>query len=120
MKLRISGNSLRLRLTRSEVEEFASTGTYESSIDLVGGRLVYKLEKDADSASPSAMFSDGMITVSVPAYAADQWTGSEDVGIEATHAGLKIVIEKDFACLTPRPGEDTPDHYPHPATGAAC
>ena len=46
MKLRISGNSLRLRLTRSEVEEFASTGTYESSIDIGGaGHACYVADK---------------------------------------------------------------------------
>ncbi|MBK9215184.1 MAG: hypothetical protein IPM59_06235 [Chloracidobacterium sp.] len=120
MKLRINGNSLRLRLTRSEVEQFASTGSYENSIGLAGGRLVYKLKKDAAAASPSAVFSDGMITVSVPPSAADQWAGSDDVGIEADAEGTKIAIEKDFACLTPRPDEDTPDHYPHPAAGTAC
>ena len=121
MKLRINDNSLRLRLTRSEVEEFASSGHYESSVDLAGGRLVYRLEKDADAMLPSAAFADGTITVSVPRSAADQWTESDDVGIEEPHAaGLKIAIEKDFACLKPRADEDTPDHYPHPATGAVC
>ena len=120
MKLRISGNSLRLRLTRSEVEEFAETGSYENSIDLAGGSLAYRLAR-TDGDSLTASLSGNAITVSVPAGEADRWTGSEDIGIEAPdHGGLKIVIEKDFACLNRREGEDTDDHYPHPATGAAC
>jgi hypothetical protein len=120
MKLRISANSLRLRLTRSEVEEFASTGAYESAIDLVGGPLVYRLER-ADVEAMAAQLSDSTITVSVPSAAAEQWTGSEDVSINAPVEGsLKINIEKDFACLKPRLGEDTDDHYPHPDIGAVC
>jgi hypothetical protein len=120
MKLRIGGNSLRLRLTRSEVEEFAQTGIYQSSIDLAGGRLIYRLEKTSDAAI-GASISGTTITVHVPASAAEQWTGSEDIGIETSDSGgTKIIIEKDFACLKPRAGEDTDDHYPHPATGAAC
>lgn len=120
MKLRISGNSLRLRLTRSEVEEFASVGSYESSIDLAGGKFVYRLER-GDGASLAAGFDGSKITVQVPRVAADRWTGGDDVAIEAPVDGdVRIVIEKDFACLKPRAGEDTDDHYPHPATGAVC
>lgn len=120
MKLRISGNSLRLRLTRSEVEEFAATGSYENSIGLTGGTLTYRLERTG-AATLTASLSGSTITVRVPGTAADQWTNGDEVGIEASeNGGLTIVIEKDFACLKPREGEDTDDHYPHPATGAAC
>jgi hypothetical protein len=120
MKLRISSNSLRLRLTRSEVEEFAANGSYECAIDLAGGRLTYRLER-ADVEATTARLSECTITVRVPSAAADRWTGSEDVGINALTAGsLKITIEKDFACLKPRAGEDTEDHYPHPEVGAMC
>jgi hypothetical protein len=120
MKLRISGNSIRLRLTRSEVEEFAYVGSYESSIALAGGELVYRLEK-AEIESPVAFLSGSTITIRVPVAAAADWTGSEKVGIEAfDKRGLKILVEKDFTCLKPRPGEDTEEHYPHPAAGLKC
>lgn len=120
MKLRISGNSLRLRLTRSEVEEFAATGSHENSIDLAGGTLTYRLER-TDNGEFRASLTGDTITVSVPATAADRWTETEDVAVDApTNGGLKIIIEKDFACLKPREGEDTDDHYPHPATGTVC
>jgi hypothetical protein len=121
MKLRISGNSIRLRLTRSEVEGFAVTGSHENSIDLAGGPFVYRLEKDSDVTALSAELSGTAITVRVPATAADRWTGSEDIGIDIQSiGGTKITIEKDFACLKPRPGEDTEEHYPHPAAGLKC
>src|SRR5690349_9290033 len=121
MKLRISGNSLRLRLTRSEVEEFASAGIYERSISLGGSALAYRLKKDEAATALSATLADNTIAVLVPAAAANRWTETEDVAIDApADDGLKITIEKDFACLKPRPGEDTDDHYPHPEVGAAC
>ncbi len=31
---------------------------------------------------------------------------------------LDILVEKDFACLTKREGEDESDMYPHPEAGA--
>ena len=120
MKLRISGNSLRLRLTRSEVEEFAAAGSYESSIDLAANRLTYRLER-ADVATLTAELSDHTIIVRAPSAAAMRWTESSDVAIDAPiDSSLKITVEKDFACLKPRQGEDTDDHYPHPETNAAC
>jgi hypothetical protein len=34
---------------------------------------------------------------------------------------LNILVEKDFACLAPRAGEDERDMYPHPnADEAQC
>ena len=47
---------------------------------------------------------------------------SEQVSIEADEAlddgdSLKILVEKDFACLAPREGEDETDMYPHPLEG---
>ena len=30
---------------------------------------------------------------------------------------LRVIVEKDFACLTPRDGEDESDMYPHPKAG---
>ena len=32
---------------------------------------------------------------------------------------LSILIEKDFACLAPRAGEDEADMYPHPNVDSA-
>jgi hypothetical protein len=51
-----------------------------------------------------------------------QWATSEQVSIEANEAlddgdSLKILVEKDFACLAPREDEDETDMYPHPLEG---
>jgi hypothetical protein len=31
---------------------------------------------------------------------------------------LRITLEKDFACLAPREGEDESDNFPHPQAGS--
>ncbi len=125
MKLRISGNSVRFRLTRPEVERFAADGRIEQSTSFgVGGPLTYCLERISGDAVLTT-FAQGTVTVRIPHETADTWASGEDVGIAAAQtladgSELQILIEKDFACLKPRAGEDTGDHYPHPASGAAC
>ena len=45
MKLRLQGNSVRLRLTRSEVERLRETGLVEESVDFgAGAALAYRLQ----------------------------------------------------------------------------
>jgi hypothetical protein len=122
MKLRIRGNTLRLRLTRSEVDEFAATGRFADRVGFGGGRsLVYAIERTGADAV-SAAFDGGEIRVLVPAQLADTWTKTDQVGFDAAHGiddgdELKILVEKDFACLTtPRNDEDAADSFPHPKT----
>lgn len=120
MKLRIKGNTLRLRLTQSEVGEFVATGRFAETVGLAPDELVYSIEK-SDSDTVLGQFADGKLTVFVPVSIADEWAEGELIGFEAKQPiddenELHIIIEKDFACLTPRDGEDTADHYPHPKT----
>ncbi len=50
------------------------------------------------------------------------WSDSDEVSIAASQIldggdQLNILVEKDFACLAPREGEDETDMYPHPEAG---
>jgi hypothetical protein len=116
MKLRIQGNSLRLRLTRSEVAGLHETGVVEETAHFaIGSSLTYRIQKGAGESGIRAELADGTITVHLPASTADGWATSDDIGINGRDGVLRIAIEKDFRCLT-RPGEeDAPDAYPHPA-----
>lgn len=126
MKLRIKGNSVRMRLTRSEVAQFAETGKFEESSFFgpsADDRLTYAIER-SDSDSLSAAFRDGKLTVLIPADTGIDWTETETVGIEGdipigSNGELHILIEKDFVCLT-RDDEDPNENYPHPKSSAAC
>lgn len=119
MKLRIKGDSLRLRLTQGELSDFAMHGRVEDRIRFAPGRaLTYRLAIDPEATQLAAVLSDQAIEVRVPASAARQWCESDLVTLAGTQADgpveLRIVVEKDFACLQPREEEDESDQFPHP------
>ena len=116
MKLRIQGNSLRLRLTRSEVAGLHDTGFVEQTTSFAGGRtLTYGIRTRGRGARIHAELTNGSITVEVPASTVVSWATSDEVGITARDGMLSIAIEKDFRCLTRPREEDELDAYPHPA-----
>ena len=115
MKLRLQRNSVRLRLTRSEVEGLGETGLVEDSVDFGGGEVMsYRLQSRLEPGTVQADFHKGSVTVSVPRETAQSWAGSDEVGIYAQTGDLAISIEKDFRCLTRPRGEQEADAYPHP------
>jgi hypothetical protein len=115
MKLRLQGNSVRLRLTRSEVERLRDTGLVEESVDFGGGEvLAYRLLSQLEPGPVQARFCQGIMTVSVSKDTAQAWAGSDEVGLYAQSGPLAISIEKNFRCLTRRLDEQEPDAYPHP------
>ena len=120
MKLRIKDNSVRLRLTRSEVDALRANGTVVSKVEFPGAReLRYRLESSPASVNPAAFFSDNAVTVRLPESAVLAWVTTEQVSLQGEQllddgAMLKILVEKDFACLTKREDEDESDMYPHP------
>ncbi len=128
MKLRIRGNSIRLRLGASEVAQLAKGDRVSESTQfspLLKDRLIYAVVLSTDAMEISASFANNEILVSVPQVLGQVWANSERVGLNHEQkvngeASLTIVIEKDFQCLEPRPNEDQSDSFPNPAKGAAC
>lgn len=127
MKLRIRGDSLRLRLTRSEVLHLDETGEVRETIHFGAGALDYVLRRGEGSAA-RARFEGSSITVELPRATVETWARTDQVSIVADQplpeGQLRLLIEKDFKCLAPREGtdEDDRDAFPHPgaATGASC
>ena len=114
MKLRLQGNSVRLRLTRSEVARLRETGLMEESVDFgAGAALAYRLQTRLEPGAMEAAYRQGILTVSISKEAAQAWAGSEEVGLYSQFGALAISVEKDFRCLT-RPRDDERDAYPHP------
>lgn len=120
MKLRVRGDSLRLRLGQGEVARFAAEGALAEATGFgPGSELVVAL---AFGDRLGATFEGSRITVAVPAELARRWAASDDVGLEGTQSigdgrALRILVEKDYACLKPRAEEDETDAYPHPKAG---
>ena len=129
MKLRIRGNTIRLRLKRSEVDEIASGRSVVEQTRFPGTMLTYRLDVSDDGAF-SATFADGNLAVRVPPAAVSRWTETDQVSLFTDlelEGGdtLSLLVEKDFACLAPgdhRTHEDDTDTFAHPdaKTGQGC
>lgn len=119
MKLRIQGNSLRLRLSQSEVAQFSKTGFVEDSTQFTPDvRFTYSIESSSSLSAPLASYQDHWLRVQIPATAAKEWFTTDRTGISAeqavdAEAKLSILIEKDFQCLHGGEQRD-PGAYPNP------
>lgn len=118
MKIRIRGNSLRLRLTQSEVKQFKDTGEIMNLSHFGTGHLVYGL-KLYEGDQLESLYQQNQIIVNVPKEQGLHWASSEEVGMDNHQAsdensGMKILVEKDFQCLKTRPGGEDDDTFPNP------
>jgi hypothetical protein len=128
MKLRIQGQSIRLRLTQREVAKLVAEGNVSESVRFSSrerDQFTYTLEARQGASTVSASYSDGHVRVTVPMPSAKKWANTDDVGIEQTEVvcegtELSITIEKDFRCLQPRPQDDESDNFPNPEQNAKC
>ncbi|MEM6966218.1 MAG: hypothetical protein AAF573_15745 [Bacteroidota bacterium] len=118
MKLRIRGNSIRLRLSKSEVKKFGAIGRVEETIQFgqdSGGDLIYVLTQ-ADVPKLQCEFQNNIIQIFVPTELAKVWVETDLVGLEhldkiTAKDSLRILVEKDFKCLHVRFDEDEADTY---------
>ena len=121
MKLRIRGNSIRFRLTRTEVAALAQGSTVEETTDFGRDqRLVYSIFPGVNAETIVATFNDGRLEILISQPLVLAWAENDEVGINSEQGQLKINIEKDFACLTPRAPEEDADAFPHPRTNTVC
>ncbi len=116
MKVRIQGNSIRLRLTQTEVINFGKEGICNSEIQFPNGNsltchlgLATKMGAD---------FSNDTINIYLPKTEVRKWVNTDQVGIQGNltiedQNNLRILVEKDFKCLTERQ-EDESDMFPNP------
>lgn len=119
MKIRIKDNSLRLRLTQSEVDAFESTRKVSCTIGFPNDNALSYTLLWGQGDAYEADFNGQEITVTVPQAAGEKWLDPTQVGMEDQLSlpegdSLRLLIEKDFACLTVREGEDESDMFPNP------
>lgn len=112
MKLRIHGNSVRLRLTQPEVETIKTGGTVSETVTLGDQVLEYALAV-ADVADVRLSFRNNRLFVELPGKEATNWAASDQVGIYR-ETPLRIAIEKDFQCLHKEDEEDQSNMFPNP------
>jgi hypothetical protein len=112
MKIRIKGNSLRYRLTKTDVENFDRDGYLEETSHFGTQTFKYALQRSTRDAL-SANFCNNTITMYMPAAMALEWTSTDRVGYENNSSQMYLLIEKDFKCLD-NVAEDQSDNYPNP------
>ncbi|MFC6222329.1 DUF7009 family protein [Hymenobacter artigasi] len=113
MKLRIEDDTLRLRLSAAELEEFAQTGRVEGAVHFglsPTQRLTYALERGSelpqtlpDEEPVQVHYEPGALTILVPFAQAKAWIETDQNGFShnlplAENQRLRILVEKDLDC----------------------
>ena len=127
MKLRIKGNSLRLRITQSELARLDAGECVVETTRLSAeqnGTLSFSLKGDASVDEMTVNYQSSRIDVLVPVAEMRAWCGNDEVGVYGTQGvgdreSLEISVEKDYACLD-RNAEDNEDTFANPRAGKAC
>jgi len=120
MKIRIKENSVRYRLSPTEVKKFCEEGRLESATQFKTATFTYVLKQEQID-SLQIDFNDNAITLQVPQAFAKDWYKNDLVGLEhyvdlADGTKFFLLLEKDFACLD-NTHEDQTDKYPNPKAG---
>ena len=121
MKIRIKGNSIRLRLTKTDVADLKEKGMVkEETVFNFEAVFSYALFVDADSEEIHAKFKDNCVTVFLPEKEAAILTDTEEITVKNSQYngsadGLFILIEKDLQCLDDT-SEDQSDMYENTKT----
>ena len=125
MKVRILGNTIRLRVKMHETEAIHVSGMIEEVLEFgpsEDNKLRFRILKGEDS---FAIEQTGLtISVIVPQALVEKWASTDLVGFEeaiTTSKGslIKVLIEKDFACLDGE-REDEVGSYPNPIEEPNC
>lgn len=122
MKLRIHKNTIRLRLSQSEVEQIALGHPLHEELNLGEMQVLgYSLIPDQAIDRILARITDQQLEVRVPKPLSTTWANTDEVTLrQLQHKGRSqetlVLIEKDFQCLHQRPDEDESDNFPNPKT----
>ena len=117
MKLRIYDDSIRLRLTQTEVARIGKGLPVESVCRFPGGTALTYTLIVVNAPAIDARLSGERIDVLLPRDRATQWATSDEVSLRSERQNnrvLDILVEKDFACREPRDADGTTDLYPNP------
>ena len=119
MKLRIKGNSVRLRLSKSEVERFAKEGMLHETTNF-GNQVFSYTVQSTEEKTMTATLAQAGITLLVPSMQLLQWASSNSqVGISekmdiGNNETLSLLLEKDFKCIDANPKEEQEDFFENP------
>jgi hypothetical protein len=117
MKIRIRGDSLRLRLSQSDVRALDDEGSVGDELHFpAGSALGCELRVVDGIDGLDAVLDDHRIRIAMPRDWARRLIDTDEVGVRSEIAleggrTLVLLVEKDFRCLVPRPGEEDGDGF---------
>ncbi|MCB9245222.1 MAG: hypothetical protein H6606_02225 [Flavobacteriales bacterium] len=114
MKLRILDNSIRIRLSQTEVDRLSALQEVHATTEFPNYHLNYII-CPVEGSDFRVSFNGCVIRVSVPELLLKDWNGNETVSLSGESNEIKILVEKDFRCLTDR-AEDESDLFSNPNT----
>lgn len=123
MKIRIRDNSLRYRLDKKDINLLQEQQQVASDTIIGAGKLHFCIKARAADAA-AIRLENNAVHLSLPLPQVRQWTETDQVGFElelpnTDGSVLKILVEKDFKCLTER-GEDESAAFDNPLAKHNC
>lgn len=121
MKIRIKDDSIRFRLSATDLKKLSKKGRVVSTCSF-GSSQVFKYSvvsnKKGNSEFLCVDLKKNHIKIELAASDVKEWVKTDLEGFDAkmdngTKGGLYVLIEKDWQCLTPR-DEDETDLFPNP------
>jgi len=126
MKLRLKGNSIRLRLDRRDIERLVDEGRVDDSVRFGPGlAFSYAVETGpAPHERPRASYTTGRLLIRIDPNDAEEWLAGDRVGFDHQQpvdgGAVRVLLEKDFACIDRPAGEEADDAYAFPNPSAVC
>lgn len=117
MKLRIKGNSIRLRLTSSEVNRLPVEKVIKEVTGIGEYTFSYSIHSYNDHIISAQLFNNHL-QVFIPERVAQEWPSNNTISLNgsmlnADGSTLSLLIEKDFKCLN-NTAEDQSDNFENP------
>lgn len=118
MKIRIKGNSVRFRLTKTEVQALCEKGMVREKTAFNEANFVYAVKVFDKYDNLHASFLNQGIILFLPKHILNDWNANDQVGFYHTQIlesgqQLELKLEKDFVCMD-ETVEDQSDNYPNP------
>jgi len=121
MKLRLLDDSIRLRLSRDEVVAADEQGIVEGQTRFPDGSVfTFALEALKNGSDASASYASDRLVVKLPAPKISAWA-NDDAAVSLhgelqlpLGGRLKLLVEKDFRCLSPPDDEDQSNLFQNP------
>ncbi|WP_165227042.1 DUF7009 family protein [Aquisphaera insulae] len=126
MKLRIKGNSIRIRLDRRDLKALVEQGRVDDALRF-GPDLAFTYAVaigPAPRERPRASYEDGRLVIRILAEDAAGWLAGDRVGFDHRQdvdgGTIRVLIEKDFACIDRPAGEADDDAFAFPNPSLSC